>query len=355
MRIIKYLAIVTLSILLAVGAFACGGGGKNPIQDDTHNQNNTGGATLSGRVLDRERTPVGQPWVTVKLSAVDGSAVAPAQQPESTGPDAGKFEYLGLPIGIPMVLEIDLFQVSMGRNLGYIHQLTLTSSGTFNLGDIVLENDFLDMGWSSYVAKDYVTAVLNFNRSLEDRFVQANLSYSSSAYTGLGWVYGKRGKDNQTGLKYVDGTTGEWLGTINSYEWDQALLNFQTATANPKDSDAWVGMAGTYITLVGQGNKDPVLIGPYIYFYGFLHYYFPDAQNAIEKALVVDPDYECAHDVISADDLNATLLFLKWMQGQTVNPEQVSTLSKSANINEGSRQMLEALTDLILYNPYPQL
>ncbi len=351
---IRHTAILILTILLVASAPACGGG-SDPVVNPPGGQGNTSGATLTGRILDREGHPAGQPWVDITLTVAGGGEISPAQQPAGEGPDAGVFQFIGLPTGIKMVLNIGLFQVSLGRNLGYIHELTLTSSGTYDLGDIVLENDYLDNGWASYVTKDYSLALLNFNRAFEDRFIQADLSYSSSAYTGIGWVYAKRGKDNTTGLYYIDPDTGEWLDSMNSYEWDQALLNFDRAIANTNDSDAWVGMGGTYLTLVGQSSKDPVLIGPEIPFYAFISFYFDDAQKALDKALLVDPGYRCAHDKITADDVKATLLFLRWIQGQQVTVQEVSDLAKSPNLNQGSMQLLTVLPDLINYQPFPQL
>lgn len=351
---LRHTAILILTLLLAAGAFACGGGGGDPVDDPINlGSNNGSGATLTGKVLDREGTPQGAPYTSVKLSLIDGSQVSPAQQPNATGTDAGMFKFLGLPIGVPLVLEIDLFQISIGRNLGYIQQVTLTSGGTFDLGDIVLENDFLDNGWSAYITKDYSLAIMNFQRAFEDRFIQADLSYSSSAYTGLGWVYAKRGKDNHTGISCF--VSGIWADSMNSYEWDQALLNFDRAIANPNDSDAYVGMAGTYLTLLGQSNKNPVLIGPWIPFYGFISWYFEDAQEALDRVLLIDPDYNCHHDDITANDLRVTNLFLQWAQGEEVSLEQVSNMAALSDINQGSKQLLSVLPDLITYNPYPQL
>jgi hypothetical protein len=349
----RHLLILTLSILLAAGTFACGGGSKDPI--NPHNPDDSGGATLIGRILDREGDPVGLPFCEVKLTDSSGSVITPAQQPKATGPDAGKFQFLGLPTGIPLTLEISLLQVSMGRNLGWIQHLNLTSSGTVDLGDITLINDFLQLGWNNYVSKDYSGAILNFNRSMEDRFVQTSLTESSSAYTGLGWVHAKRGKDSHTGLMYVDPDTNEWMDTINSYEWDDAITEFKTATSNLNDADAWTGMGGTYLTLVGQANKDPYIIGPYIPFYAFLHYYFTESSNALDKALQVAPNYNCAHDEISANDIRATLLFLRWMEGTTVTEQDIANMNLSSDINQGSKQLLDAMVDLVQYNPFPQL
>lgn len=350
----KHISTIMLIILLSVGAFACGGGG-NPVNDDNQGQGNNYGATLTGRILDREGTPVGDPWVTISLTTSTGSEISPAMKPSSTGPDAGKFKFIGIPLGIPVKLEIVLYHVALGRNLGWIHQMTITTGGTFDLGDIVLENDFLNLGWADYVSKNYVRALINFNRAIEERYAQTNLSYSSSAYNGIGWVYAKRGKNCASGLMYVDPDTGAWLDTINSYEWDQALLNFDKATINEKDSDALVGKAGTYLTLLGQSNKDPVILGPWIPFYCFINFYFDEAEKALNAALSVDPDYKCAHDKITADDLRAVLLFLKWIQGKTVTVQECVDLSHSPNLNQGSKQLLTVLPDLITYNPYPQL
>ncbi len=352
---IRYITPLILTVLLVAGVVACGGG-SDPVSNGNNpgTQASSGGASLVGRVLDREGTPVGTPWATVKLTVVGGGEITPNYQPVASGPDAGRFEFIGLPVGVPVVLEIGLDQIYAGRNLGWIQQVTLTSAGVYDLGDVVLKNDFLDNGWNGYVAKEYSLAILNFQRALTDRFLQADLTYSSSAYTGLGWVYAKRGKDNETGLYYLD-DLGNWLDTINSYEWDQALLNFDRAVANPNDADAWVGMAGTYLTLLGQANKQPVLIGTEVPHYGFLQWYFDEAEEAINKALLVDPDYRCSHDDITADDLRATLLFLRWMQGHPVTVEEVSMLAQSDDLNQGSLQLLEAMPDLIQYNPFPQL
>jgi len=351
---IRYIAILILAVFLAVGAIACGGGGDDPVNIPTNPQGTVGGAKLIGTILDREGTAIGQPWVTIKLTVSGGGDITPAMQPQSSGPEAGQFEFIGLPLGVPLTLDIGLWQPGVGRNLGFIQTVNLNSATTFDLGDIVLENDYLDQGWNAYVSKDYSLALLNFNRAFEDRFIQADLTYSSSAYTGQGWVFAKRGKDATTGLYYVD-DTGAWSDYINSYEWDQALAAFDDAISNGNDADAWAGMGGTYLTLIAQSNKDPVLIGPEIPFYAFLNPYFDEAQEAIEKALLADPNYNCSHDKITADDLQATLLFLKWIQGQPVTIAEVSALANSPDINQGSMQLLEVMPDLIEYNPYPQL
>ncbi len=367
---IRHIASLILILLLTAGALACGGGGSDPVSNDPGpgtQGNDPGGASLTGRVLDREGTPQGAPFTTVNLSLLSGGQVAPALIPEAEGANAGEFQFLGLPVGIPLILEIELFQISLGRNLGYIQQVTLTSGGAYDLGDIVLENDFLDNGWSAYATRDYSLAIMNFKRAFNDRFIQADLSYSSSAYTGLGWVYAKRGKDNHTGLIWVDGTTGEWLDSMNSYEWDEALINFDRASTNHNDSDCYVGMAGTLLTMLGDFNQDPQLLGPLgagspdfadvgygTPFYYFQNWNFDDAQEALNQALSVDPDYKCSHDKITADDLRATLIFLRWMQGQQVTVEEVNDLATSPDLNQGSLQLLSAMPDLITYNPFPQ-
>ncbi len=351
---LRYLPIIILSILLAAGALACGGGGSDPVSDDPTGQGPNDGIVLAGRILDREGNPVGTPWATVKLTDPNGGNLTPSMQPASSGPDAGAFRFINLPMGVPLTLEIGLFQLSIGRNLGYIHTVTLVSAGTYNLGDIVLENDFLDNGWNAYVSKDYTLALQNFNRAFHDRFIQADLTYSSSAFTGLGWVYAKRGKDNQGGLYYIDGD-GNWIDTINSYEWDQAIINFNSAVSNPKDADAWVGMGGCYLTMLGDANKDPVMLGPFIPFYSIITWYFDEAEEALEKGLLADPNYNSSHDDITADDIRATLLFLNWIQGASVSVAEVNALKQTGELNTGSLQLLDVMPDLINYNPYPQL
>ncbi|MFH1675628.1 MAG: hypothetical protein ABIC40_01300 [bacterium] len=355
---IRHLIILTLTVLLAFMALACGGGNGDPVNNNNNqNPQNTSGATITGRVLDRERTPQGAPFVTVKLKLASGAMVSPAFQPASTGPQAGLFTYLGAPVGTPLILEIDLFQVSIGRNLGWIQNINLTSPGTYDLGDIILENDFLDNGWNAYVAKDYTLAVIQFKRAFEDRWIQSNLTYSSSAYNGLGWTYGKRGKDHMTGFPQSN-------DMMTPYEWDDALLNFDRATANPKDADAFVGYAGTYITLLGQQIKDPYYMvgwdvfgnyGPQLPYYAFLNMYFDEAAEKIDKALMAAPDYNCFHDSITANDLKATKLFLELMKGNAINPIEVDTLKKADDINQGTKQLLAIMPDLISYNPFPQL
>ena len=112
-------------------------------------------------------------------------------------------------------------------------------------------------------------------------------------------------------------------------------------------------MAGTYLTLIGQALQDPVLIGgPY---YGFIHWYFPESENAIDKALFANPNYLCAHDKISANDLKATKLFLRWIRSESVTADEAIDLSKATDLNQGSKQLLSILPDLIKYNPWPQL
>ena len=350
----RYLPILILIILLAAGASACGGGKSDPVVTDPTGQGPNDGTSLIGRILDREGNPVGTPWASVELTEEGGGVIAPSMQPGATGPAAGNFKFSNLPTGVPLTLEIGLYQLSMGRNLGYIHTLTLTTSGTFDLGDIVLENDFLDNGWNAYISKDYTLAIQNFQRALTDRFIQAELTYSSSAYTGLGWVFAKRGKDTQSGIILVD-PDGNWVDTLNSYEWDQALINFDHATNNLNDSDAWVGIGGTYLTMLGDANKDPVVLGPWLPFYAVLTYYFNDAESAIEKALELEPNYNCSHDEITADDLRATLLFLNYIQGAAVSETEIEFLMQTGDLNQGSMQLLEILPDLVNYNPYPQL
>lgn len=350
---LRYFTIAILIILLAAGASACGGGGSDPVVNDPAGQGPTDGTSLQGRILDREGNPVGTPWASVQLTDVGGGNIAPSLQPVDSGPSAGMFRFSNLPMGVPLTLEVGLYQLSTARNLGYIHTVTLTSAGTFDLGDIVLENDFLDNGWNAYISKDYTLAIQNFQRAFYDRFIQADLTYSSSAYTGLGWIFAKRGKDTQSGIFLFQ--DGSWVDTINSYEWDQAIINFNSATNNLQDADAWVGMGGCYLTMLGDANKDPVLLGPWLPFYGVLTYYFNDAETAIEKALAAAPDYNCSHDEITSDDLKATLLFLDWIQGGGVTETEVEMLKQTGQLNDGSMQLLEIFPDLINYNPYPQL
>jgi hypothetical protein len=349
---IRNLTLMTLITLLAVIGLACGGGGSDPV-NPTPQDNGGGGVKLTGRILDREGTPAGTPYATVKLTVAGGGDIAPSLQPANSGPTAGVFEFVGLPTGVPLTLEIDLFQVAIGRNLGWIQQVNLSGSGTFDLGDITLENEFLDNGWNLYTSKDYTFAIINFKRAITERYIQADLTASSSAYTGLGWTYAKRGKDNQTGLYWVD-NLGNWLDTINSYEWDQAILNFDRAIANQNDADAWAGMGGTYLTLLGQASKDPIVVGTGTPIYGFVHFYFDEAQNALNRALQADPNLNLHHDQVTADDLQATLIFLRWIGSQPVTLEEVTSLAATGDLNQGSQQLLAVMPDLIQYNPYPQ-
>lgn len=300
---------------------------------------------VTGTLVDREGNPVGGFNTLIRVTNLSGINVSPDFNPPASGPEAGQFTIQNLPLNQILIFEAEHMDSTVGRNLGYKQEVFFNTPGVINLGFVKLDNPWLQLGWDSYKQKDYHQSIYYFNRSLTSRSLSAtgDFTLSSSAYNGLGWIYAKRGKDNFA-------TNPMFAG----FEWDQALIEFSKALSNFNDADAWVGKGGTLLTLIADLNADPVQIGPYLPIYGYVIPHFPKAYQALERALIAEPDYNCGHDLIKADDLRVTQLILIWLNGGTVTLNEVENYTDNGNINLGSMQLLSILPDLLLYEPYPQ-
>jgi tetratricopeptide (TPR) repeat protein len=339
MKKILYYIPLFIALLMMLG---CSGGSSDPITpgDNTgQQQGNPNLGTLSGRAVDLEGTPQGGVFVNVQLFDELMNPLSAVYHPDSTGPLAGEFVFNNLPLNTNMILKIEHADPTVGRLIGYDRTIRFTIAGHQDLADCVMNNEQLMLGWAAYDAKQYNLSLYHFKRALNTRYADA-LTKSSSAYTGIGWVYCKRGQD--------------WSGTgpaNRGFEWGDALSNFNTAVSNPNDADAYVGIAGTYMTLVAHTILyDPVQYGGAMFIYGFTNPYMDESKEALEKALAIAPDYQCAHDDIKADDLRACLLYNKYLIGESVTNDDVQALLQSEDINVGSMQLLTGLSEIIEFD-----
>ncbi len=344
----KYIALaVLLTAWLWLGSCSGSGSGDPFVPDPGGNANNSLGS-LQGTLVDREGYPVGGFDTTITVSTEQGIKVAPIFNPPASGPEAGTFLIQNLPIGQKLTFIAEHKNQSVGRFLGFEQEITFSSPGTVNMGNVMLDNPWLELGWDAYKQKDFTQALIYFNRALTSRKLSANgdedMTKSSSALNGIAWVHAKRGKDNQ----------GSFNPMFPGFEWDQALAEYEDALSNFNDADAWVGWAGTKFTLLGNVYSDPVEIGPWLPMYGLVQSYFPDVYSSLQKALVAAPAYTCEHDLIYTDDLKSTQLFLTWALEGNVPLSEVEFLSDNGHLNEGSMQLLSILPDLITYDPFPQ-
>ncbi len=310
----KLLALAMLTVAW-LWAGACSGSGSNvtEIPDPGGNANNNLGG-VTGTLVDKEGYPVGGFDTLITVKNLNGISVAPEFSPQDAGPEAGQFTIQNLPLNQILVFEAEHVDTTAGRNLGYKQELFFNAPGTINMGDVMLDNPWLQLGWDSYKQKDYQQSLYYFNRSLQSRELSADNDFtlSSSAYDGIAWVHAKRGKDNAATNPMFPG-----------FEWDQALIEFNLALDNFNDADAWAGKGGTLLSLIANMNSDPAQIGPLLPIYGYLHPLFPDSYQCLEKALLAAPNYKCEHDLISADDLKATQLVLIWLNGGSVTLNDV--------------------------------
>jgi hypothetical protein len=313
-------------------AGACSGSSSvdNNIPGPGGNINESLGG-VTGTIVDREGNPVGGFNTLIRVTNLNGINVSPDFSPPAAGPEAGQFTIQNLPLNQILVFEAEHMDSTVGRNLGYKQEVFFNSPGVVNLGMVKLDNPWLQLGWDSYKQRDYHQSIYYFNRSLSSRTLSAtgDFTLSSSAYDGLAWIYAKRGRDNFA-------TNPMFAG----FEWDQALIEFDKG--------------GTLFTLIANVNSDPVQIGPWLPIYGYLKPLFPEAYQALERALLANPNYNCEHDLIKADDLRVTQLALIWLNGGTVTLNEVENYSDNGKLNEGSMQLLSVLPDLLLYEPYPQ-
>jgi len=345
LNIYKLLALV---VLMAAWLWAGACSGSSAVDNTPPPGGNVNGSSggVTGTIVDKEGYPLGGFDTTIRVYNQAGINVAPTFNPPASGPEAGKFSIQSLPLNQVLTFEAEHLNQSIGRNLGYAQELFFSTPGVIDLGNVKLDNPWLQLGWDSYKQKDFQQALYYFNRSLTSRELSATsdeFTLSSSAYNGMAWVHVKRGKDNHATNPMFPG-----------FEWDEGLGEFDKAVINFKDADAWVGKGGTLMTMVADVNADPVQIGPNLPVYGYVKSLFPDAYTCLEKALAANSNYVCEHDLIRADDIRVAQLFITWLTGGAVTLNEIENFSKSTDINEASMQVLSVLPDLMLYQPYPQ-
>lgn len=337
-----------LAPMLALVLTACGGGGgstPNPNVPGGGQQIGTGGS-ITGRVFVPEGQPIGGPFVTVTVRDGAGTTLSPTINPNGTGPDIGRFTVAGLPLGTDITVSIDYRSDGRGDNLGHDQIIRLTSTGTLDIGAVTLSNEFLELGWNAYRAKNFNLALSRFNTSKDARSATAG-TRSSSYFVGMGWTHVKRGRDT---LVMCSGPNNQ------GFEWDIALQEFkQAADTDAYDADARVGMAAAYTALNAKSKLlDPVQFNLQQFFYGFLNLYYDEAEEQINQALAIAPDYESDHDEITASDLEVARLFHRFMQGKAVSQDEIDELSERQDINQGSQETLQALSDMVRYKLAPQ-
>ncbi|MFH1514216.1 MAG: hypothetical protein ABIG42_02020 [bacterium] len=336
-----YISIILVLFILN----GCSGGESNPTAPPSGQQtpDPTLGA-ISGRLLDLEGKTMGGVFVKAQIFDENMEPITAVVNPDATGPIAGVFNFTNLPLNKTLIFKAEHEDLAVGRLIGYDQVLFFTAPGNQNLGDCVMNNEQLMLGWSSYKVKKYNLALYHFNRALNTRYADA-LSQSSSAFTAIGWVYAKRGQDTTTS------------GPSNrGFEWTDALSNWDVSIANHSDADAYVGMAGTYMTLVANSILlDPVQYGGKMFIYGFTESYNDDALDALDKALVADPDYDSAHDIITADDLRACQLYNRYITGEQILQNEIDQLIVSNDLNVGSLQLLTSLANLIEFDASNQI
>ncbi|HYE76572.1 MAG TPA: carboxypeptidase-like regulatory domain-containing protein, partial [bacterium] len=303
--------------------------------------------TISGRVFTPEGRPLGGPFVEVTVRDAAGTILSPTINPSATGSDAGRFSIPGLPLGQPLTVSIDYESEARGDFLGADRVVTLTAAGGVDLGAIELTNEYLDLGWAAYRAKQFNLALSRFETSRRARRVQADDTDKSSSYlVGIGWTKVKRGRDTLT----MCSQTAE-----QGFEWDEALRQFQQAAdTDAFDADARVGAAAALLALSAKSAVlDPVQFNLTQFFYGLQNPYFDEAERQLNEALLISPDFKSDHDEIVASDLEVTRLFTQFMQGKEVTMEQIDALSERDDLNQGSLETLQALSDLIQYKRSP--
>jgi len=344
----KVLNILIILAVIATLSLGCSGGGdKNPVQPGngpSGQQGNPNLASVSGRVVDLEGTALGGVFVDLQLFDQQMNPLSATYNPPASGPLTGMFSFLNLPLGKTIILKIDTADQSLGRLLGYDRILRFDQPESVDLGDCILSNEQIDLGWANYGAKNYNLALYHFQRAFNTRKADA-LTRSSSAYSGMGWVYAKRGRD-------MSGT-----GVPNrGFDWNDALANFSKAAVNPHDADAFVGMAGTYMTLVGTTTfLELQQYNGQQFFYGYINPYMDESNAALDMALAAAPNYHSSHDIITANDLLACKIYNSYLMGESVTQQQINDLIVKPDLNIGSLQLLTSVADCLEFDTQPQL
>jgi hypothetical protein len=339
---------ILLIAILVFAGFGCSGGGgnSNPTQPNpSGQQGNPNLGTISGRIVDLEGHPIGGSNVDVQLFDEVMNPLSALFHPASSGPLVGEFTFSNLPLNTTIVLTAEHRDPTIGRLIGYDRNIRFTNPGHEDLGNCIMSSEQLTLGWSAYATKKYNLALYHFKRALNTRYADAVLTQSSSAYNGIGWLYVKRGRD-------LSGS-----GPANQgFQWQEGINNLKLASANPNDADAYVGMAGAYMTLVAQTVLlEPDQFDGKQFIYGYLNLYQDDALKALDGALKAAPEYDCAHDDIMADDLRACQLYNKYLVGETITQDMIDDLITSNDLNVGSLQLLTALSELIAFDADPKL
>ena len=338
---------IALAVLITALLWAgCSGSSDTPIDPGPTGSGNGSSGTVTGTLVDREGYPLGGFDTTIEVKNAEGISVAPKFNPAASGPEAGQFFIQNLPVGQVLYFVAEHKNQFIGRFIGYEQELFFNAADTISLGEVMLDNPWLDLGWDSYKQKDYHQALIYFNRALASRKLSGNgpeFTLSSSASNGIAWVHAKRGKDNMASNPMFPG-----------FEWDQAIAEFDFALANFNDADAWVGKGGLLLSLLADVNADPAQIGPLLPIYGLVHTHFSEIYTDMAKALTAAPDYFCEHDLIAADDLRSIQLLLTWLMTENVTLNDIEIQADSDYLNEGSMQLLAIMPELLLYNPYPQ-
>ena len=133
----------------------------------------------------------------------------------------------------------------------------------------VTPEESLKTGWADYDLREYGTAILSFEKVLNE---DAAAATAADAYNGLGWVY--------LGFSRSAGVNQKNIAT--------AMSKFQEAIAHDAtNADAWVGQAG--LLLARRDSQDDLR----------------KALEAIDKALQGNSEYLYRHDYDSEADLHA--------------------------------------------------
>lgn len=339
----NYFYYIAVILFITIIAGCSGGTDPDPITPPSgQQQGNPDLGTISGRIVDLESTPIGGVFVDVQLFDEDMNPLSAVYHPEEAGPIAGEFTFTNLPLYKTIILKAEHQDVAIGRLIGYDRVLYFTSGGIEDLGQCIMNSEQLMLGWSAYKAKKYNLALYHFERAQNTRYADV-LSSSSSAYTGNGWVYAKRGRD-------MSGSGPSNRG----FEWNDAISNFDVAVANPNDADAYVGMAGAYMTLIANTlYLDTIQYagwGGDVRLYGFTNPYMPDALDALDRALTVNPEFDSSHDEITADDLRACQIYNRYVIGESIHQTDIDELIISSDLNVGSLQLLSSVADFIEFD-----